>query len=200
MTLPEGTVTFLRSDIEGSMEHARALGARYDEQPGGLISFDGRRWRVVRPLGRGHDARVEGLATATDGALWVYLSADPDERASAQQPSRALLARFDGRGWEVLGEADGVPRPGLVHRGDAPRILMETGSDGSIWLTPVGGRGCRRLVSYRDGVATEHLPSGYCVDDLEVAADGRAWVTAERRGSQAGNERGTGLYVVDPRP
>ena len=31
MTLPEGTVTFLRSDIEGSMELSRALGARYDE-------------------------------------------------------------------------------------------------------------------------------------------------------------------------
>jgi predicted ATPase/class 3 adenylate cyclase len=31
MTLPEGTVTFLRSDIEGSMELVRALGARYDE-------------------------------------------------------------------------------------------------------------------------------------------------------------------------
>ena len=31
MTLPEGTVTFLRSDIEGSMELVRSLGARYDE-------------------------------------------------------------------------------------------------------------------------------------------------------------------------
>lgn len=176
------------------------IGARSDGQPGGLIQFDGRRWRVVRPLGRGHDARVEGLATATDGALWAYLVEDPDEPASAQHPSHALLARFDGHGWELLGEADGVPPPGLVRRGDAPRILLETGSDGWIWLTPVGGQGCRRLVSYRDGVATEHLPSGYCVGDLEIAADGRAWVMAARRGSQAGNERGTGLYVVDPRP
>jgi predicted ATPase/class 3 adenylate cyclase len=31
MALPEGTVTFLRSDIEGSMDLVRALGARYDE-------------------------------------------------------------------------------------------------------------------------------------------------------------------------
>ncbi len=31
MSLPEGTVTFLRSDIEGSMELVRSLGARYDE-------------------------------------------------------------------------------------------------------------------------------------------------------------------------
>ena len=31
MTLPEGTVTFLRSDIEGSMELVRSLNARYDE-------------------------------------------------------------------------------------------------------------------------------------------------------------------------
>src|SRR4051794_41952703 len=29
--LPAGTVTFLRSDIEGSMRLARALGRRYDE-------------------------------------------------------------------------------------------------------------------------------------------------------------------------
>lgn len=31
MSLPEGTVTFLRSDIEGSMELVRALGHRFDE-------------------------------------------------------------------------------------------------------------------------------------------------------------------------
>jgi predicted ATPase/class 3 adenylate cyclase len=31
MTLPTGTVTFLRTDVEGSMGHARALGPRWDE-------------------------------------------------------------------------------------------------------------------------------------------------------------------------
>src|SRR4051812_18149707 len=30
MTLPTGTITFLRTDVEGSMRHARALGSDWD--------------------------------------------------------------------------------------------------------------------------------------------------------------------------
>ena len=53
MTLPSGTVTFLRSDIEASMEHARALGARYDELAGvnlagraELVEDEATLWRI----------------------------------------------------------------------------------------------------------------------------------------------------------
>ena len=36
--LPTGTVTFLRTDVEGSMALARALGARWDDLNGDISS------------------------------------------------------------------------------------------------------------------------------------------------------------------
>ena len=56
MTLPEGTVTFLRTDIEGSMDLARALGARYDELNAGHHA-------LVRSAIEWHGGQVPPAAT-----------------------------------------------------------------------------------------------------------------------------------------
>ena len=56
--LPAGTVTFLRSDIEGSMALSRALGARYD----GLNAEHAGLVRAAVAEHGGHVVRTEGDA------------------------------------------------------------------------------------------------------------------------------------------
>lgn len=166
-------------------------------QPGGLIRFDGRTWRVVRPLGRSVDAHVEGVAAGPDGTLWVYLERS-SPRTGARWHADAYLARRDGSAWTVLDESAGVPaHDPAYHRRGQERVLLRVGPSGTVWLTPYDEHGCARLVSYDGATATEHLPPGACVHDLELDAEGRAWVSVDHE-PQAGAERsGTDLYLVD---
>jgi streptogramin lyase len=109
------------------------------------------------------------------------------------------LARRDASGWAVFDEADGVPShdPRYRRSGDE-KVLMRAGADGTVWLTTFDMAGCARLVSYARGRTAEYLPDGACVHDLELDADGRAWVSVEHRTwSQAGRS-GVDLYLVDP--
>ena len=53
---------------------------------------------------------------------------------------------------------------------------MEAGPRDTVWLTPLARDGCRRLISFRDGIATSHLDTAACIEELEIAPDGTAWV------------------------
>ncbi len=173
------------------------VGAERVGRPGGLLRFEDGRWTVVRPLGRGIDARVEGVTAAPDGTLWVYLSRDARKAATQQRPS-AYLARFDGRRWTVFSEDGGVPYHGALYARDADRVLMEAGPYETVWLTPLARDGCRRLISFRDGIATSHLDEAACIEELEIAPDGTAWVVVEWSEHRGAEHRSTGLYLVKP--
>jgi hypothetical protein len=166
-------------------------------QPGGLIRFDGEAWRVVRPLGRSVDAHVEGVSAGPDGTLWVYLERSRP-RTGARWHADAYLAHRDTNGWTILDQSDGVPaHDPAYHRRGQERVLLRVGPSGTVWLTPYDEHGCARLVSYDGQASTEHLPPGACVHDLELDAEGRAWVSVEHE-PRAGAERsGTDLYLVD---
>ena len=86
--LPTGTVTFLRTDVEGSMGLARTLGARWDEINAmhlGLLQTAVERHGGVR-------VRTEG-----DALFAVFPEAGAAVRA-AIDGQRAMAAAFDGRG------------------------------------------------------------------------------------------------------
>ena len=73
MTLPSGTVTFLRSDIEGSMAHARVLGARYDQ-------LNAEHAALVRAAVAKHGGEV--VRTEGDAFFAVFTEADTAARAA----------------------------------------------------------------------------------------------------------------------
>ena len=89
MALPTGTVTFLRSDIEGSMELARALGARYD-------AANAEHAAIVRVAVEAHAGEV--VRTEGDAFFVVFTDAGCAARA-AVEIQRAMAAHDwpDGR-------------------------------------------------------------------------------------------------------
>jgi len=173
------------------------VSARGGKRPGGgLLRFDGGRWKVVRPLGRGIDARVEGVAAAEDGTLWVYLSKNARKADDEQRPS-SYLASLDGNGWTIFDEGDGVPHQ-AARKWSTPKVLMEAGPDGRVWLTPIARGDCPRLMSFRDGVTTDYLAADACIHDLEIATDGTAWAIVEQTRYRESDDWRTDLYLVKP--
>jgi class 3 adenylate cyclase len=73
MTLPQGTVTFLRSDIEGSMDLVRALGARYDD-------LNAEHQGLVRTAVANHSGQV--VRTEGDAFFIVFTDAAAAARAA----------------------------------------------------------------------------------------------------------------------
>jgi len=168
-------------------------------QTGGLLRYDGERWAIARPLGKGVDVRVEGLTVAPDGMLWAYLSRDArtKETNQAKRPVRTLLASYDGEDWTVLRESDGVPRQGARTRGDTPNVLMAAGPNGALWMTPVAHDGCRELVLFREGEATRPLDTAACVEELELDAHGTAWAAVEWSRSRGADAWRTEIFLID---
>ena len=72
MTLPVGTVTFLRSDIEGSMALGRALGASYD-------ALNAEHQAIVRSVVEEHGGQV----VRTEGDAFFVVFSDAGEAARA---------------------------------------------------------------------------------------------------------------------
>lgn len=171
------------------------VGAGKPGSEGGLLRFDGRRWRVVRPLGTGIDARVESLSTAPDGTLWAYLSRDARVGTNGGA-TRSHLASFDGESWTVHGERDGVPHHGSSHRFEDAPALMAAGPDDAVWLTPVAKDGCRQLVMWREGQTITPLPQAACVEELALAPDGSAWVVVAWDEARGADRWYTELLVV----
>ena len=91
MSLPEGTVTFLRSDIEGSMEHARALGARYDE-------LNAEHAALVRAAVETHGGQV----VRTEGDAFFVVFTDAVRSTDRTCPARIGSPEGYARGEEVL--------------------------------------------------------------------------------------------------
>ena len=82
MALPTGTVTFLRSDIEGSMELVRTLGARYD-------AANAEHAAIVRVAVEAHAGEV--VRTEGDAFFAVFTDAGSAARA-AIEVQRAMAA------------------------------------------------------------------------------------------------------------
>jgi hypothetical protein len=136
------------------------------------------------------------VAAAPDGTIWVYLSRNARKSAGERQPT-SHLARLNGKGWTVFHESDGVPPLGPRYAyGGNSKVLMEAGSDGSIWLTPLIGFECRRLMRFDGEGSRSYLGDGACVDDLELDAQGNAWVAIEWLSLYGADSWGTDLYLL----
>jgi hypothetical protein len=133
---------------------------------GGLTRFDGDNW-VEIPLPGGESNPVYNLAVAPDGTVWVVIV-----EWSLRTPKGIWsLARFDGDGWTVFTETDGMPQH-LVYS-------MAVGHDGVVWITqhemaepgliPHG-------VFAFDGHLWTHFLDGEPVWDIEVGPDGTVWL------------------------
>jgi hypothetical protein len=133
---------------------------------GGLLRFDGSAWEVVRPLGGDEDHGVISLASNQDGVLWAEIQT---EDAVPWYESRLgedrLLARFDGRTWEVFPYvSDGDDA------GPGPGSIQAVGPDGTVWLTDANtpqDRGARIL--------DDPELQGYRWTPFPVSFDGERW-------------------------
>ncbi len=74
---------------------------------------------------------------------------------------------------------------------------MAAGPNGALWLTPVARDGCRQLVLFREGELTRPLDEAACVEDLELDADGIAWVAAAWSRARGADAWRTELFLVD---
>ena len=83
--LPTGTVTFLRTDVEGSMALARRLGARWDE-------LNIRHLSLIRHAVEGNDGRV--VRTEGDAVFAVF-----GEAGAAVAAAVAAQAALTGEAW-----------------------------------------------------------------------------------------------------
>src|SRR5262245_41966107 len=105
MVLPEGTVTFLRTDLEGSMAMVRALGPRYDE-----LNLEHQELvrHAVQTQG-GHLVRTEG------DALFVVF----DDAARAARAAVSIQRDMESHEWPA--EHPFRMRIG-IHTGAAHRV------------------------------------------------------------------------------
>jgi len=129
-----------------------------------LMHYDGAALEAVQipgipdptPDNRIPAARVVAIAAAPDGCLWAagYLAADP---------SRVVVARFDGRAWIIYDWPFAGPSS------TAPRISVAVGPDGVVWFAFEEGLG-----SFDGRVWTTHR-EGRAAYNVAVAPDGTVW-------------------------
>jgi ligand-binding sensor domain-containing protein len=148
------------------------------------LSFDGTSWSKQTIEGCPLDPRSLSLAIDRTGALWVG-------------DVSGGLARFDGRGWETIGEIAGSPIGGATVLGIAP--------DGAAWMAvsdpvaPADDPRTARVKAARfdgkdwtvvdlptDYLGSDSLASGEIVSeglvpgDLVLAPDGTLWASTYR--------------------
>ncbi len=124
-----------------------------------------------------------------DGTLWT---------AGTSSPSHHSLARFDGSGWTVFTEADGVGRWGAprVHTfgGPADFVQIAVAPDGSAWVNAANDQGgCDGLARFDGQTWTPYL-AGRCISDFDIAPDGSVWVVARSPDGSSG----VNTYVITP--
>jgi predicted ATPase/class 3 adenylate cyclase len=150
--LPEGTVTFLRSDIEGSMELARALGPRYDE-------LNSEHAAIIRALLVHHGGYIVG--TEGDSFFGTFVEAGAAARAAVD--IQRQMAEHD---WP-----EGHPfrvRIG-IHVGAATRAGDDYGGFEVSRAARVAAAGWGGQIILSDAaraLVAEDMPSGWVVRDL----------------------------------
>jgi predicted ATPase/class 3 adenylate cyclase len=151
-SLPTGTLTFLRSDIEGSMELVRALGPRYDE-------LNEAHRAIVRAAVDEHDGQV--VRTEGDAFFSVFTDAAAAARAAVEM-QRGLAAHP----WP-----DGHPirvRVGL-HAGTAYRAGDDYGGfevNRAARVASMGWGGQIVLSEPARALIEDGLPDGWSMRDL----------------------------------
>jgi hypothetical protein len=141
-----------------------------------LLRFDGESWSLVDPLGVG--AYTDLLPhVGADGTVWVNLETEYAD--IAYDPGHRYLATYGDDGWMVFPTEDGFR---LFTAGDNFGLLRVDHS-GAVWVRTMDADGVRVF----DGQTwRRYLEAHGGVCDMEVAPDGRVWVTSDD------------LYIIDP--
>lgn len=136
------------------------------------------------PLGRVYPGPTADMNAS--GVIWVQAG------AVGTPPTPFLARRMDGE-WRVFTDFDHMPEAFVAGSGVALRVAP----DGTVWMGsgPDEDDGCDGLAHF-DGSTWVHFLDGLCIYDLDVAADGRAWVTGGPRWDET--DTAGGLYIVGP--
>jgi hypothetical protein len=162
-----------------------------------FLHFDGDEWEVV-PVPDGSDyvePRDYLFDVAPDGTLWTTVGITVP--SGGDQPHRTLT-RYDGSGWTVFGEADGVRPWGCPPAcgWDAPAPGVQAAPDGSAWVIASGpGEDPHDGVGRFDGESWTAYLSGLSIASYDIAPDGAVWVVT--RELQDGGVY-TDMYVITP--
>ncbi len=160
-----------------------------------FLHFDGDDWEIVPVpaesppdvLWAGPLASSEMFDVGPDGTLWTLWDYGEPHRS---------LARYDGPGWTIYGEADGVRpwgEPGWPF-GDVVRVAP----DGSAWVVAAGPARdrCGGLGRFDEESWASYLPDT-CIDSYDIAPDGAVWVVGS--GGDDGIRDGDHeTYVITP--
>jgi predicted ATPase/class 3 adenylate cyclase len=152
MSLPEGTVTFLRTDIEGSMELVRALGTRYDE-------VQAEHHAIVRGAIEEH----AGTVVRTEGD--AFFAAFQDALRAAQA-AVAIQRRVQQHAWptgQALRVRVGV-HSGAAHRAGDDYGGFEVGRAARIAALGWGGQVI--LSDATRALIAAELPEGWAIRSL----------------------------------
>ncbi len=129
----------------------------------GLQRFGAGRWEAMRPVEDASATVFDNVVAAPDGAVWVTIDATSTDGSCCPPADPATeVARFDGRRWEVFGNADGLPS-------DNVGLSLAIGPDGAAWLST--SRGLFRYDGQRWSPALGDAYFGR----VSVAADGTLW-------------------------
>jgi predicted ATPase/class 3 adenylate cyclase len=150
--LPTGTVTFLRTDVEGSMALTRALGPRWDD-------LNDRHFRLIRTTVE--EAGGVVVKTEGDAVFAAFQEAGAGVRAAAA--AQQALAAFD---WP----ADGVIRVRMgVHCGEAHLAGDDYGGfevSRAARIAAIGHGGQILLSGAAQALVVDDLPEGSALRDL----------------------------------
>jgi predicted ATPase/class 3 adenylate cyclase len=153
MSLPTGTVTFLRSDVEGSMAHLRTLGPRWDAVNDRHLSIirdavDGHGGAMVRTEGDAAFAAFPEAAAAVRAAIAAQRAIDtepwpPESTITVRMglhSGEAHLAGDDYGGWDVNRAARiaAVGHGGQVVASEATAVLITSALADEVALRDLG--------------------------------------------------------------
>jgi hypothetical protein len=149
-----------------------------------LVSDRGEVWSGVQHFvdgawrthdGDGSPGAGWGTAVGADGTLWGMMSS-------------AAFFRFDGTEWTTFGRPDWMPRSYAYPWGE-----LHVAPDGFLWVPPLecdqGINGVARF----DGETWTRSLQGYCVEAMDIAADGSVWTLATESGADLRH-----VYVITP--